>query len=165
MDICTAFLGVDLEEEIFMHPPLGYLCLVQTGTRYCDPRSKSSQKMVLCLRKSPYGLKQSSNDWDGSFQNFVILIGFMASHIDGGLFVLENQGTGVTTVFMYIDGFLIIGTEGMIGQNKDQMKSTFWMHDLGIITFYLGMNIECSREHHTIDIHQQNLHPEDLGEL
>ena len=24
MDICTAFLGVDLEEEIYMHPPQGY---------------------------------------------------------------------------------------------------------------------------------------------
>ena len=59
MDVCTAFLGVDLEEEIYMHPPQGYFRLVQTGSRYYDPRlTKTSRKMVLRLRKSLYGLKQ-----------------------------------------------------------------------------------------------------------
>ena len=28
MDVCTAFFGVDLEEEIYMHPPQGYFRLV-----------------------------------------------------------------------------------------------------------------------------------------
>jgi hypothetical protein len=31
IDICTAFLGVDLEEELYMHLPQGYLFLIQTG--------------------------------------------------------------------------------------------------------------------------------------
>ena len=30
------------------------------------------------------------------------------------------------------------------------------MHDLGSVSFYLGMNIERNREHHTIDIHQHS---------
>jgi len=47
MDVCTGFMGVDLEEKIYMHPPQGYFCMVQTGSRYYDPRSKTSQKMVL----------------------------------------------------------------------------------------------------------------------
>ena len=38
LDVCTAFLGVDLEEEIYTHPPQGYLCLVQTGSHDNDPR-------------------------------------------------------------------------------------------------------------------------------
>jgi hypothetical protein len=29
MDVCSAFLGVDLEEEIYMHPPQGYFRLLQ----------------------------------------------------------------------------------------------------------------------------------------
>jgi len=32
MDVCTAFLRVDLEEEMYMHPPQGYFRLVQTGS-------------------------------------------------------------------------------------------------------------------------------------
>jgi hypothetical protein len=32
MDVCPSFLGVDLEEEIYMHPPQGYVRLV-SGSR------------------------------------------------------------------------------------------------------------------------------------
>jgi hypothetical protein len=58
----TALLGVDLQEEVYMHPPQGYFHLVP-GSRYYDARSKTSRKMVLRLRMSPYGLKQSSHVW------------------------------------------------------------------------------------------------------
>jgi len=58
MDICTAFLRVDLEEEIYMHPPQGYFHLVQTGRL-----TKTSRKMVLHLSKFLYGRKQSSHVW------------------------------------------------------------------------------------------------------
>jgi hypothetical protein len=34
MDVCTAFLGVYLQEEIYIHPLLGYFHLHQTGSQY-----------------------------------------------------------------------------------------------------------------------------------
>ena len=117
MDVCTAFLGVDLEEEIYTHPPQGYFRLVP-GSRYYHPRSKTSRKLVLRLRKSLYGLKQSSHDWYGTFKDFLISIGFMASHVDRGLFVLhdkEDHGIVVATVVLYVDHLLIIANKGLIG--------------------------------------------------
>jgi hypothetical protein len=39
------------------------------------------------------------------------------------------------------------------------------MHDLGSVSFYLGMNIEWNREHHTIDIHQRNYIPTILAKF
>jgi hypothetical protein len=122
MDVCTAFLGVDLEEEIYMHPLLGYCPLVQTGSRYYDP--KTSQKMVLHLKKSLNGLKQSSHVGYGIFKDFVISFGFQASLVDGGLFVLHNkdQDIVVAAVVRYVDDLLIIADEGLSGQIKDQMK-------------------------------------------
>jgi len=114
--------------------------------------------MVLRLRKSLYGLKQSSHVWYGTFKDLVISIGFEASRVDGGLFVLHNkdQDIVVAAVVLYVDDLLIIANEGLIGQIKDQMKKRFRMHDLGSVSFYLGMNIERNREHHTIDIHQHS---------
>jgi len=56
MDVCTASLGVGLQEVTYMHPPQGYFRLVQTGCRFSDPRSNTSWMMVLRLRKSLYGL-------------------------------------------------------------------------------------------------------------
>jgi hypothetical protein len=57
---------------------------------------------------------------------------------------------------MYVDDPLIIANEGLIGQIKDQMKKRFRMNDLGNVSFYLNMNIERNREHHTIDLHQHS---------
>jgi hypothetical protein len=83
MDVCTAFFGVDLEEEINVYPPQGYFHLVQTGSRYSDPRlTKTSPKMVLSLRKSLYGLKQSSQVSYETFNDFVISIEVVASRVD-----------------------------------------------------------------------------------
>jgi hypothetical protein len=150
MDGRTAVLGVDLEEEIYMHTPQGYFCLLQTGRL-----SKTLRKVVLRLRKSLYGLDQSSHIWYGTFKDFVILIGFMESHVDGGLLVRHNQDQDiVAVVVLYVDDLLIIPNEALIGQIKDQRKKTFRMHDLGSVSIYLSMNIEHNWEHHTIDIHQ-----------
>jgi len=78
----------------------------------------------------------------------------MASCVHGGLFVLHNTVQDiVATVVLYVDDLPIIAKEGFIRQIKNQMKERFRMHDLGSISFYLGMNIEHNREHHTIDIH------------
>jgi len=152
MDICTAFLGVDLEEEIYTHPLQGYFRFVQTG------RSKTSWKMVLHLRKSRYTLKQSWHIWYGTFKELVISIGFVALLLDGGLFVLHENDHNIVgaTHVLYVDNLLIIANEGLIGQIKNQMKKRFRMHNLGSVSFYLEMNIERNQEHHTIDIHQHS---------
>jgi hypothetical protein len=57
MDVCTAFLGVDLAEEIYMHPPHGDFRLVQAGSQYSHPMLKTLWKIVLRLKKSLYDLK------------------------------------------------------------------------------------------------------------
>jgi hypothetical protein len=83
-------------------------------------------------------------------------IGFVALRVDGGELVLhdkEDHGIAFAAVVLYVDDLLIIANEGLIGQIKDQMKKRFRMHDLGSISFYLGMNIERNQEYHMIDIH------------
>jgi len=117
----------------------------------------TSRKMVLRLRNSVCGLNQSSHIWYGTFKDFVISIGFVASCVDGGLFVLHNKDQDiVAAVVLYVDDLLIIANEGLIGQFKDQMKKRLRMHDIGSVSFNLGMNIERNRELQTIDIHQHS---------
>jgi hypothetical protein len=134
MDVCTGFLGVDWQDEISMHPPQGYFRLVQIGSRYSDPRSTPSRKMVLHLTKSLCGLKQCSHIVNGSFKDFFISIGLVAARVDGGLFVLQDkdQGIVVAAVIRYLDDLLIVPNEGLIGQIKVQIKKRFRMHDLGV---------------------------------
>ena len=69
--------------------------------------------MVLRLRNCLYGLKQISHVWYGTFKYFGISIGFVASHVDGGLFVLHDQDQGivVAAVVLYIDVSLSLLTK------------------------------------------------------
>jgi hypothetical protein len=85
--------------------------------------------------------------------------GFVTSRVDGGLIVFHDNIDliiFVVAVLLCINDLLIIPNEGLIGQMKDQMKKRFPMHDLGSLSSYLGTNIECPWEHHTIDCHQHS---------
>ena len=75
-----------------MYLAQGYFCLRQNGSRYNDSRlTTTSQKMVLCLRKSLHGLKQSLHVWYGTFKDMMISTGFEPSRVEGGLYVLHDQ--------------------------------------------------------------------------
>jgi len=86
----------------------------------------------------------------------VISSASVASRVDGGQFVLEDQGIVIAAVIMYINDNVIIANNGLIAQMKDQMKARSPMHELWRVSCYLGMNIERIAEHHTIDMHQHS---------
>ena len=68
MDVVTAFLNGDLEEEIYMQQPDGY---VEAG----------QEDLVCLLKKSLYGLKQAPRCWNIKFVNHVRKIGFQQSEV------------------------------------------------------------------------------------
>jgi hypothetical protein len=59
MDVKTAFLHADLEEQIYMEQPEGF--------------SQPGQEHLVCkLKKSLYGLKQSPRQWYKRFDSYMI---------------------------------------------------------------------------------------------
>ena len=59
LDVKTAFLHGDLEEEIYMLQPVGFRVVEQ-------------QHLVCRLKKSLYGLKQSPRQWYKKFDHFMV---------------------------------------------------------------------------------------------
>jgi len=155
-----ALLGVDLEKEIYKHPPQGYGCLLRNGSSFNCPRlRKTSQKIVHHFRKFLHCVTQSSNDSYATFKDFVIWIGFTETRVDGRLFVLkqiEDLHPVVAAVILYVDGALIIVNKHLDEPIKYQMKKRFQMQDSRSVSFSLGMNMERNPEHLTINIHQHN---------
>ena len=58
MDVVTAFLNGTLDEDIYMEQPPGYI-------------KKGEEHLVCKLKRSLYGLKQSSRCWNTVFKQLM----------------------------------------------------------------------------------------------
>ena len=67
LDMKTAFLHVELEEEIYMDQPEGFIV-------------PGKENFVCKLKKSLYGLKQSPRQLYKMFDSFMLLHGFKCLH-------------------------------------------------------------------------------------
>ena len=69
LDVITAFLYGDLEEDIYMHQPEGYIV-------------KRKENLVCKLKKSSYGLKLAPRHWCRKFETFMAKASFTRCHAD-----------------------------------------------------------------------------------
>ena len=68
MDVEIAFLNGELEENIYMEQPEGYV-------------EKGKENLICKLKKSLYGLKQSPRCWNRTFANYLKEIEFKQGSI------------------------------------------------------------------------------------
>ena len=101
MDVVTAFLNGTIDEEIYMQQSEGY---VEPG----------KEKLVCCLKKSLYGLKQSAGCWNNVLKEFMISLGFVQSITDPCAFIHVLDCLGVSVVIK--DGVLQISQEQYISK-------------------------------------------------
>jgi hypothetical protein len=93
LDVKTAFLHGDLEEDIYMDQPEGF---VVPGKEGC----------VFKLKKSVYGLKQSPRQWYKRFDSFMLSNGFQRSQYDSYVYLKFVNGSP-TYLLLYVDDMLI----------------------------------------------------------
>jgi len=97
-DVKNAFLRGELSEEVYMDLPPG--CMIST---------RQSQK-VCRLKKSLYGLKQSSRAWFGRFTKSMIAFGYHQSNSDHTLFLKKQRGK-ITALIIFVDDMVVIGND------------------------------------------------------
>ena len=129
MDVKTTFLHGDLEEEIYMKQPEGFMV-------------KGKKELVCRLKKSLYGLKQSPRMWYQKFDTYIRGLGFTRSKEDHCVY-FKLIGDRVIYLVLYVDDMLLIGNDKEIIQDlKTQLFSKFDMKDLGAANYILGMEIK-----------------------
>jgi hypothetical protein len=137
MDVKTAFLYGDIEEEIYVEQP------PEVGDKHSGK--------VCRLNKALYGLKQSPRVWYNTLAAFLKKSGFEPLSPDFSVF--HHNGTFIAA---YVDDLLIIGpSKEEIQKVKDALNEEFQMTDLGPCQYYLGLRVRRDRRNRTIYLSQQ----------
>ncbi|CAI7877714.1 unnamed protein product [Closterium sp. NIES-53] len=140
LDVCTAFLYGLRMEEVHMQQPPGY---------------DDGSGRVWKLKRTLYSLKQSPRGWYKRIDNFLLQHGFARSECDNPLYVLK-EGEKQLVILLYVDDIILFSdSKDLIREVKQWLGAEFAMRDLGPVTYYLGMHVDCDRANGTIHLHQE----------
>lgn len=141
MDVKAAFLNGDLEEEIYMQQPEGYVLM-------------DDQQKVWRLRKALYGLKQAPRSWYNKLDQCLDELGLCRAQADQSVYVKRCNGD-VLIIAIYVDDMLLAGNNiEMINDVKKKLSDRFDMKDLGDVHWILGMEVVRDRRQKSISLNQ-----------
>ncbi|GJU83576.1 retrotransposon protein, putative, ty1-copia subclass [Tanacetum coccineum] len=141
MDVKTAFLNGYLNEEVYMEQPEGFV----------NPKYPNR---VCKLKRSIYGLKQASRQWNKRFDDEIKKFGF-SQNADEPCVYLKASGSNVTFLILYVDDILIMGNHiPMLQDIKSYLGRSFAMKDLGEAAYILGIKIYRDRSRRLIGLCQ-----------
>ncbi|BBG99824.1 transposable element gene [Prunus dulcis] len=143
MDVKTAFLNGDLEEDIYMVQPEGF---VQEG----------GKSLVCKLCKSIYGLKQASRQWYLKFNKVVKDFGFVENVLDECIY-MKMSGRHFIILVLYVDDILLACTNlTMLHDCKNFLSKNFEMTDLAEASYVLGIDISRDRKNGVLGLSQKS---------
>ncbi|KAE8686500.1 cytochrome P450 71A9-like [Hibiscus syriacus] len=141
LDVKTAFLHGDLEEEIYMRQPEGFI--------------ETDKKNLVCrLKKSLYGLKQAPRQWYKKFDSFMSSSGFTRCQADHCCYIKRFDNSFII-LLLYVDDMLVAGSNMQeIINLKQKLSKQFAMKDLGAAKQILGMRIKRDTKSGTLMLSQ-----------
>ncbi|KAL4035626.1 hypothetical protein IC575_004329 [Cucumis melo] len=143
MDVKSAFSNGQLKEKILLVQPLGYV-------------KRGEEEKVYKLKKALYGLKQAPRAWYNHIDNFFLKTGFRRCPYEHALYVKEDKYDKFLIVSLYVDDLLFTGNDKFLCYDfKNFMKKKFEMSNMGLIFYFLGIEVNQNGE---IVISQQNAH-------
>ena len=93
------------------------------------------------LKKVLYGLKQALRAWYICIDSYLIENGFHRSESDPTLYTKVNEKGNMLIVYPYVDDLIFTSDFG-IKEFRTVMESEFEMTNLGLIKFFMGIEVE-----------------------
>jgi len=162
MDVKTAFLNGELDEQLYME--------IQEGVTIPDNKNHShyNRPLACTLIKLIYGLKLSPRALSGRIHRFFLINNFTRSDFDHSLFInYERQ----VILLLYVDDLVVAApTANQIRWIRNKLHDEFDMTDLGPVQTFLGLEIWRNQCERTLPVSQSkyiqrilNIHKMDLG--
>ena len=122
MDVKSAFVNSDLDEEIYMQQLEGF---------------NDGIGRVLKLHRALYGLKQAGRAWHQRLHGILLNFGYIQSSADECIFI-KITGSKIEIISVYVDDLgLFANTKEGMARIKGELNQKFPMIDLGEMKKYL----------------------------
>ncbi|KAK8540598.1 hypothetical protein V6N13_027117 [Hibiscus sabdariffa] len=130
LDVKSAFLNGFLEEEVYIEQPIGY-------------KVKGKENKCLRLKKALYGLKQAPRAWYSRIDKYFKDKGFDRCLHEHALYIKIKDGGDILIVCLYVDDLIFTSNNpSLIEEFKKDMSLVFEMTDVGLMYYYLGLEVE-----------------------
>jgi hypothetical protein len=97
MDVKTTFLNGEIEEEVYIEKPEGFVM--------------HNEKTHVCrLKKALYGLKQAPRSWYEKMDGFIMSLGLRKSVVDPNLYY-HIVGDECLILVLYVDDLFLISSK------------------------------------------------------
>ncbi|GJW54521.1 ribonuclease H-like domain, reverse transcriptase, RNA-dependent DNA polymerase [Tanacetum coccineum] len=128
LDVKSAFLHGDLKEEVYVTQPEGFVKRQDNGK-------------VYRLIKALYGLRQAPRAWNIKLDNTLKSLDFKKCALEQAIYTKTSKDS-ILLIGVYVDDLIITGTpKKEIDKFKAQMEEKFKMSDLGLLAYYLGIEV------------------------
>ena len=129
-DVKSAFLNGELEEEVYVQQPEGFVV-------------RDNEDKVYRLKKALYGLKQAPRAWYKRVDSYFLQHGFVRSENEPTLYVKKSDNGDFLVVCIYVDDMIYMGSsQKLVFEFKSCMMSEFEMSDLGNLQYFLGLEVQ-----------------------
>jgi hypothetical protein len=125
MDVKTTFLNGEIEEEVYIEQPDGFVI-------------HEKESHVCMLKNSLYGPKKATHAWYEKIDGYLMSLGFRKSVVDPNLYY-NIVGDECLILVLYVDDLFLTGLESIIDECKRALASEFEMKDLGMMHYFLGL--------------------------
>ena len=133
LDVKTAFLYGDLNDEVYMEIP-------------DHIKTKDNEGMVILLSRTLYGLKQAAQSWWMTLGKSMKDMGFQKIYSDAGVFIFRKSNK-IVIVLVYVDDALFMGNDHqLVLEMKKKFMKRWECRDLGQATDFLSMEIMYPKE-------------------
>lgn len=128
LDVKYAFLNGELEEEVYVTQPEGFVMEDQPEKAYK-------------LSKALYGLRQAPRAWNSCLDKCLMGLGFAKCSQEHAVYTRNKDGK-LLIVGVYVDDLIVTGNcDAKINVFKKQMNKEFEMSDLGKLAYYFGIEV------------------------
>jgi len=141
LDVTTAFLQGDINEEVFVQQPQGF---------------EQGKGLTCHLNRALYGLRQAPRAWYQRLHSELDSIGFKESSADPSLYI-KIYKTHIVYVLVYVDDILIAGNKEAVDYVSACLSSAFKVRDLGDVHLFLGMTITRDRKNRMLMLGQERM--------